>query len=125
VEDQIGVITCPANTLAAGASMTCTATGTAAAGQYANVGTVTGTAIETALRARSVFFIIGRTFPFLSTCAPQRAASVRYPQPQMNGARPPKVDDEPWEGCGEFPTLCSFRTEALQALSVVARSPGR
>jgi uncharacterized repeat protein (TIGR01451 family) len=42
-DDKIGAITCPATTLAVGASMTCTATGTAVAGQYANIGSVTGT----------------------------------------------------------------------------------
>ena len=43
VTDDRGVtVTCPKTTLAAGESMTCTASGTAAAGQYANIGTVTG-----------------------------------------------------------------------------------
>jgi uncharacterized repeat protein (TIGR01451 family) len=36
-------VTCPKTTLAAGESMTCTATGTAGTGQYTNIGTVTGT----------------------------------------------------------------------------------
>jgi uncharacterized repeat protein (TIGR01451 family) len=40
-DDQGVVVTCPGTTLAGGNSMTCTASGTAAAGQYANVGTVT------------------------------------------------------------------------------------
>jgi uncharacterized repeat protein (TIGR01451 family) len=44
VEDDQGVVvTCPQTTLLAGESMTCTANGTADAGQYANVGTVTAT----------------------------------------------------------------------------------
>ncbi|HUP21896.1 MAG TPA: GEVED domain-containing protein [Thermoanaerobaculia bacterium] len=44
VEDDQGVIvTCPGTTLFAEDSMTCTAAGTAQAGQYANVGTVTAT----------------------------------------------------------------------------------
>lgn len=40
-DDQGVTVTCPATTLAGNASMTCTASGTAVAGQYANVGTVT------------------------------------------------------------------------------------
>jgi hypothetical protein len=44
VTDDHGVIvTCPKTTLQPGESMTCTASGTASGGQYANVGTVTGT----------------------------------------------------------------------------------
>ncbi|MEM7083989.1 MAG: SdrD B-like domain-containing protein [Pseudomonadota bacterium] len=42
-DDQGVVVTCPADTLAAGASLTCTGSGTATAGQYANLGTVTAT----------------------------------------------------------------------------------
>jgi LPXTG-motif cell wall-anchored protein/uncharacterized repeat protein (TIGR01451 family) len=42
-DDQLGTITCPASTLAVGASMTCTASGTAVAGQYENLATATGT----------------------------------------------------------------------------------
>ncbi len=41
-DDKVGAITCPATTLAVGANMTCTKTGSAVAGQYTNVGTVTG-----------------------------------------------------------------------------------
>jgi hypothetical protein len=41
-DNKVGPITCPSTTLAAGASMTCTKTGTAVAGQYTNIGTVTG-----------------------------------------------------------------------------------
>ncbi len=37
------VVTCPGTTLAIGASMTCTASGTATVGQYANTGSVTAT----------------------------------------------------------------------------------
>ena len=40
-DDKVGAITCPATTLAVGASMTCTKTGTAVAGRYTNTGTVT------------------------------------------------------------------------------------
>ncbi len=39
-DDQGVTVSCPATTLAVGASMTCTASGTAVAGQYANLGTV-------------------------------------------------------------------------------------
>ena len=42
-DDKVGAITCPQTSLASGASMTCTKTGTAVAGQYTNIGTVTGT----------------------------------------------------------------------------------
>jgi len=44
VTDNRGVaVSCPKTTLAAGESMTCTASGTATAGQYSNIGTATGT----------------------------------------------------------------------------------
>jgi hypothetical protein len=43
-DDQLGAVSCPSTTLAAGASMTCTETGTAVAGQYENNATATGTA---------------------------------------------------------------------------------
>ncbi len=42
-DDQIGSIGCPSSELDVGASMTCTATGTAVAGSYSNIGTATGT----------------------------------------------------------------------------------
>jgi uncharacterized repeat protein (TIGR01451 family) len=42
-DDKLGAITCPGTSLAAGVSMTCSKSGTAVAGQYANIGTVTGT----------------------------------------------------------------------------------
>jgi len=41
VDDQGVAVTCPATTLGPGESMTCTASGTVVAGQYANLGTVT------------------------------------------------------------------------------------
>jgi hypothetical protein len=40
-DDQLPSVSCPATTLAIGASMTCTVTGAAELGPYANVGTVT------------------------------------------------------------------------------------
>jgi uncharacterized repeat protein (TIGR01451 family) len=40
-DNKVGAITCPTATLAVGASMTCTATGTTVAGQYTNIGFVT------------------------------------------------------------------------------------
>jgi uncharacterized repeat protein (TIGR01451 family) len=43
VDNQIGSVNCPTSTLAPGATMTCTATGIAQPGQYANLGTATGT----------------------------------------------------------------------------------
>jgi uncharacterized repeat protein (TIGR01451 family) len=42
-DDQGVVVSCPQNTIAAGQSMTCTASGVATAGQYTNVGTATAT----------------------------------------------------------------------------------
>jgi hypothetical protein len=42
-DNKEGVIACPKTTLAVGESMTCTEGGTAQLGQYANVGSVTGT----------------------------------------------------------------------------------
>ncbi|MGE3344581.1 MAG: SdrD B-like domain-containing protein, partial [Vicinamibacterales bacterium] len=41
-DDKIGSVSCPVSSLAPGASTTCTATGVAIAGQYTNIGTVTG-----------------------------------------------------------------------------------
>jgi uncharacterized repeat protein (TIGR01451 family) len=40
-DDRVSSVTCPATTLSAGQSMTCTASGVATAGQYRNVGTAT------------------------------------------------------------------------------------
>jgi hypothetical protein len=53
VTDNRGVaVTCPKTTLAPSESMTCTASGTATAGQYSNIGTATGTpAVGTAVTA--------------------------------------------------------------------------
>ncbi len=46
VDDQAVEVTCPDTALDAGASMTCTANGTAIEGQYTNLGTVTGTPVN-------------------------------------------------------------------------------
>lgn len=48
-DDQGLTVTCPATTLDAGLSFTCTASGTAIAGQYANIGTVTATLQDTSV----------------------------------------------------------------------------
>jgi uncharacterized repeat protein (TIGR01451 family) len=45
-DDQGVAVTCPQDTLAVGESMTCTANGIAEAGQYANIGTVTGDPVD-------------------------------------------------------------------------------
>ncbi|KJK44006.1 hypothetical protein UK23_31150, partial [Lentzea aerocolonigenes] len=46
VDTPEGAVTCPAATLAPGESMTCTLTGVAKAGQYENVGKVTGKPVD-------------------------------------------------------------------------------
>ncbi len=43
-DNQSVIVNCPSNTLAPSATMTCTASGTAVAGQYSNIGTASGTA---------------------------------------------------------------------------------
>jgi uncharacterized repeat protein (TIGR01451 family) len=54
VTDDHGVtVTCPATTLDAGLSFTCTASGVAVAGQYANVGTVNGTLADASVTTDS------------------------------------------------------------------------
>jgi hypothetical protein len=45
-DDQGVAVSCPADTLAPGASFTCTGSGTATAGQYANLGSVTGQPVD-------------------------------------------------------------------------------
>jgi len=45
-DDQGVAVTCPQDTLAVGESMTCTGNGTAVLGQYANIGSVTGTGTD-------------------------------------------------------------------------------
>jgi uncharacterized repeat protein (TIGR01451 family) len=42
-DNRLGAVDCPESSLAVGASMTCTATGTATPGQYSNIGSVIGT----------------------------------------------------------------------------------
>ncbi|RTZ94981.1 MAG: hypothetical protein DSY90_14575, partial [Deltaproteobacteria bacterium] len=42
-DDKLGAVSCPSTTLAAGATMTCTASGTAQAGQYTNTASVVAT----------------------------------------------------------------------------------
>ncbi|MEL6983202.1 MAG: SdrD B-like domain-containing protein, partial [Actinomycetota bacterium] len=45
-DDQGVVVTCPTDTLAPGASLTCTGSGTATVGQYANIGSATGQPVD-------------------------------------------------------------------------------
>ncbi|MFK7886530.1 MAG: SdrD B-like domain-containing protein [Gammaproteobacteria bacterium] len=45
-DDQGVAVSCPADSLAPGASFTCTGSGTATAGQYANLGSVTGQPVD-------------------------------------------------------------------------------
>jgi uncharacterized repeat protein (TIGR01451 family) len=52
-DDQGVTVTCPATTLDAGLSFTCTASGTAIAGQYANIGTAEGTRQDASIASDS------------------------------------------------------------------------
>jgi hypothetical protein len=52
-DDKAGPVTCPATTLAVGASMTCTKTGKAVKDQYTNVGTVTATGMGGTVTAQN------------------------------------------------------------------------
>jgi hypothetical protein len=52
-DDQGVTVTCPGTTLPAGESMTCTASGVATAGQYANVGTVQAERQDTSVTTAS------------------------------------------------------------------------
>ncbi|UFH59182.1 DUF7507 domain-containing protein [Sulfurovum mangrovi] len=47
IDSEVGAVTCPKTTLAIGESMTCTANGTAVAGQYSNTGSVTANSVNT------------------------------------------------------------------------------
>ena len=48
-DDQGVVVTCPGTTLGAGLSSTCSGSGTAVAGQYANLGTLTASLPDTSV----------------------------------------------------------------------------
>jgi len=58
-DDQLVSVSCPATTLAPGASMTCTATGVAILGPYVNVGTVTALAGTAQVTASDVSRYLG------------------------------------------------------------------
>jgi hypothetical protein len=62
-DDKLGFIPCPETALAVGASMTCTATGTAQAGQYANLATATGQ-VPLGLVPTPVLAQLGRVLAF-------------------------------------------------------------
>ena len=63
-DDKVGAISCPKTTLQAGETMTCTASGTAAACQYSNTGTAVGTPPSGSnLTAQDVSFYFGQTHP--------------------------------------------------------------
>jgi uncharacterized repeat protein (TIGR01451 family) len=60
-DDQGVVVTCPLTSLTPGQSMTCTASGVAVAGQYANIGTVTADSSEGAISASDPSHYFGQT----------------------------------------------------------------
>ncbi len=60
-DDQNIAVTCPGTALAVGASMTCTASGTAIAGQYKNIGMATGEYAGTTVNASDPAYYFGTT----------------------------------------------------------------
>jgi len=60
-DDQGVTVTCPGNTLNAASSMTCTASGVAIAGQYANVGTASATSSNGTITASDPSHYFGQT----------------------------------------------------------------
>ncbi len=58
-DDQGVVVSCPASSLAGSESMTCTASGTAQLGQYANLGTVTASLVEQPVSASDPSHYLG------------------------------------------------------------------
>lgn len=71
-DDKIGAITCPATSLAVGASMTCSATGTAILGQYTNMGSVTGKGNGTTVSATNPdnYYGVGGTIVIIKNAKP-------------------------------------------------------
>ena len=60
-DDRVATVTCPKATLATGESMTCTATGTATAGQYRNVGTASATGNGVSVTSTDVSHYFGQS----------------------------------------------------------------
>jgi len=84
-DDQGVTVTCPDTTLAAGASMTCTASGTAIAGQYSNLGTATATLPDSStLTATDPSHYFGQTSPLDFGDAPDPTFPTRF---ASDGAR--------------------------------------
>lgn len=63
IDDQGVAVSCPATTLAPGATMDCTASGVAVAGQYANLGTVTGQPVDFAPDPQSLGALVSDEDP--------------------------------------------------------------
>ena len=85
-DDQGVVVSCPATTLAIGAAMTCTASGVAQVGQYANIGTVTATlsVSDTPVVASDASHYFGLSQPFDFGDAPDPTYPSLF---ASNGAR--------------------------------------
>lgn len=77
-DDQGVVVSCPSTTLAADASETCTATGTATVGQYHNIATASGTYGTTVVTAQDQSWYDGLGDPLLVGPTPRDPASTPY-----------------------------------------------
>ena len=108
-DDKVGVIACPATALAPAASMTCTAKGTAQAGQYANLATATGQfAVSEALVPQEGLLgpVVGA---FATTAAPITVSDTDPSHyfggvPRSRSSRPPMMERSLRETRGPSPS---------------------